>query len=314
MKLDAAILSVLVCAFPFTVTAGVNPEKLVDAAYRLNVERVEKLLSKGVDVNGKRGKFDLNVFSSPWDGGSSPVGSENWTPLLAVANASELPPPPPEVQNSHDHVWTMEQAGKVPLNELEKCRKLKLKIASMLIEAGADVNVDNGYGATALYEAASRGHLELALLLMENRARVNTKTQAYFDGPSDLTPLHVAVKYPDVVAALIAARADVSAKDSDGNTPLHCACSNGSLATVKLLLDAGADPEEANRFGDQPREHMIQPEQTERAIINLLNTYAAKKHNKPAEQSDADQPATRPADKVPAKGQPSTPTSKDGPR
>jgi hypothetical protein len=33
-----------------------------------------------------------------------------------------------------------------------------------------------------------------------------------------------------------------------------------------------------------------------------------------AEQAGADQPATKPADKVPAKDQPSTPTSKDGPR
>jgi hypothetical protein len=32
------------------------------------------------------------------------------------------------------------------------------------------------------------------------------------------------------------------------------------------------------------------------------------------EQAGADQPATSPADKVPAKIQPSTPTSKDGPR
>ncbi len=33
-----------------------------------------------------------------------------------------------------------------------------------------------------------------------------------------------------------------------------------------------------------------------------------------AEQAGADQPATKPADKVPAKGQPSTPTPKGGPR
>jgi hypothetical protein len=35
---------------------------------------------------------------------------------------------------------------------------------------------------------------------------------------------------------------------------------------------------------------------------------------KPAEQAGADQPATKPADKPPVKGQPSTPTPKDGPR
>jgi hypothetical protein len=39
-----------------------------------------------------------------------------------------------------------------------------------------------------------------------------------------------------------------------------------------------------------------------------------KQLKKPAEPVGADQPATKPADKVPAKIQPSTPMSKDGPR
>ena len=43
-------------------------------------------------------------------------------------------------------------------------------------------------------------------------------------------------------------------------------------------------------------------------------TEAANPTNKKGEQPGADQPATKPADKDPVKDQPSTPTSKDGPR
>lgn len=255
-------------------------EDLVEAAYHLNLDRLNEVLNKNVDVNAKYGKYDKVVFSNPWDGGFSHVGSRNWTPLLAVANASELPPPPPEVENSSDHNWTRQQAGQVPRSERKKRRELKLRVAERLIKAGAHVNAHDGNGATALYEAAGFGHLELVLLLIEHKARVNTKTAAYFDGPDDLTPLHQAVRYPDVVAALIAAKAEVSARDSAGNTPLHYACLDARLAAVRLLLDAGADREAANAHGDQPVDCMsaLRPSLTERAILALLSSHKPKRH------------------------------------
>jgi len=54
------------------------------------------------------------------------------------------------------------------------------------------------------------------------------------------------------------------------------------------------------------------------AMVNWLAEHESKTSLapviKPAEQAGADQPATQPADKPPVKDQPSTPTSKDGPR
>jgi hypothetical protein len=49
-----------------------------------------------------------------------------------------------------------------------------------------------------------------------------------------------------------------------------------------------------------------------KAFLKSLRANSVK--NNQSEQPGADQPATRPADKVPAKTIPSTPTSKDGPR
>jgi len=47
---------------------------------------------------------------------------------------------------------------------------------------------------------------------------------------------------PDVVKALLDTDSSlISARDSDGSTPLHCACWKGHDAVVRLLLDSGAD-------------------------------------------------------------------------
>ncbi|MBT9520140.1 MAG: ankyrin repeat domain-containing protein [Dechloromonas sp.] len=58
------------------------------------------------------------------------------------------------------------------------------------------------------------------------------------------TPLHLAATNPDTTAmkALIAAGADVMARDNDGATPLHMAAYSSRAKNVQILLEAGADP------------------------------------------------------------------------
>ncbi|MFC1793884.1 ankyrin repeat domain-containing protein, partial [Planctomycetota bacterium] len=43
-----------------------------------------------------------------------------------------------------------------------------------------------------------------------------------------------------IVRLLVEAKADINAKDEEGNTPLHDASRTGKIEVVQLLIEAGA--------------------------------------------------------------------------
>jgi ankyrin repeat protein len=55
-----------------------------------------------------------------------------------------------------------------------------------------------------------------------------------------------------VVAALLAAGADASARDARGATPLHAAALHGCAESAAALLAAGAAPDAATQAGSRP--------------------------------------------------------------
>jgi ankyrin repeat protein len=52
----------------------------------------------------------------------------------------------------------------------------EVEIAKMLLDAGADVNVQNEYGWTPLHEAAESGRVEIARMLIGAGARKDIST------------------------------------------------------------------------------------------------------------------------------------------
>ena len=146
------------------------------------------------------------------------------------------------------------------------------------LDAGADVNYS--YGGTALMTAAYYAHADIVQLLLDRGADVragngdnNNETALHYAtrsqspsaaiveailrkgadvnaGTTDgITPLMNALEHGDVVRVLLAHRADVTRRTSDGNSALLYAAARNVPALVKPFVERGADVNAQNDRG-----------------------------------------------------------------
>lgn len=112
--------------------------------------------------------------------------------------------------------------------------------AAELLDGGhAHVTDRSADGFTALHLAAFFAHPETTEALLSRGAQV----EAVAENPSKVRPLHSAVagRSPEVVRVLLAAEADLEARQQGGFTPLMAAAANGLTDLVDLLRGAGAE-------------------------------------------------------------------------
>ena len=122
------------------------------------------------------------------------------------------------------------------------CRRLACVLA--LLAAALPAGALTVTVRPVLHWAAENGLLEIARLLLEQGSDVNAR-DAFAN-----TPLHLAVRYPEMVKLLLSRGAQVGARNAFGNTPLHLAV--GERRVVELLLGAGADARARNLFDKTP--------------------------------------------------------------
>lgn len=101
-------------------------------------------------------------------------------------------------------------------------------------------------GRTALFFAAEKSQAQAAKLLIDQGAKVNTRTKG---GTTALMVAAEQAKGASTVKVLLDAGADVNAKRSDGATAL-VAGANGSVESINYLLGAGADIRARLKEGD----------------------------------------------------------------
>src|SRR5579862_4013066 len=113
----------------------------------------------------------------------------------------------------------------------------------LLLDRGADVNIQNAFGSTALMWSASdpaKVHL-----LLDRGADVNAVARS---GRTALIVAAFTNPSAEVVRALIAKGAKVGVMDSRHVTPLNAATFGNDTATVRLLVEAGADIDTPDTF------------------------------------------------------------------
>jgi len=113
-------------------------------------------------------------------------------------------------------------------------------VVKQLLANNADVNVKTSNGYTPLH-AANKGRSKALLLLLDQGADIHVKTKV--GGVCGHTPLHLAAsgisgwwseKHTIAVDILLSKGADVDAKTTSGETPLHIAACGGARPRLDL--------------------------------------------------------------------------------
>eukprot|EP01114_Cavostelium_apophysatum_P023742 TRINITY_DN9048_c0_g1_i1.p1 TRINITY_DN9048_c0_g1~~TRINITY_DN9048_c0_g1_i1.p1 ORF type:complete len:167 (-),score=26.23 TRINITY_DN9048_c0_g1_i1:7-507(-) len=136
----------------------------------------------------------------------------------------------------------MSQWGKITLWDAAADGNLE-QVKARLSSVGSKINAQDTQGKTALHEAARWGHLNVIQYLIEQKADPNLKTK---EGTS---VLHLAALngHNHVVEYLVKeVKFNINARDNYGDTPLITASGSGKAATVRLLLQLGADRTSVN--------------------------------------------------------------------
>lgn len=123
-----------------------------------------------------------------------------------------------------------------------------LEIIQILLERGANTEIQSAGGVTALHHAAAMNSGAATLLLLRHGANVHAG-DAYVG-----TPLHLAAArdHPIVIQHLLANGAKVDARTEDGISALDLATRNGNEESVQALLEGGANTNNADHQGLTP--------------------------------------------------------------
>ena len=126
-------------------------------------------------------------------------------------------------------------AVRIPLHQAMK--QGNARIASQLLDAGANLQTRDSHKRTALFEALNSSNVDGAALLLYHGVNISA-TDHFGD-----TVLHKAVEKGSLEHALLLINQgiEVDARNNEGVTPLHLATKYGHYHLFRLLVRSGAD-------------------------------------------------------------------------
>ncbi|CAI8021201.1 Putative ankyrin repeat protein MM_0045, partial [Geodia barretti] len=143
-------------------------------------------------------------------------------------------------------------------------REGRTEVVSLLLETGANTDLQNMYGDSALMMAARMGRTAVVSLLIEVGANADLQNK---NGDSALM---LAVKWgrTEVVSLLIEVGANAYLQNKDGDSALMLAVKWGRTEVVSLLLEVGANADLQNKYGDSALTIAVRGGWTE--VVSLL--------------------------------------------
>ena len=234
----------LSCCLAAIATAATNSSRLIEAVRNKDAAAVRALLKQRVDVNKPQG-----------DGATA----LHWAVYLDDAALADL------LIRSGARVNTPNDVGATPLHLA--CVNRSAPMVERLLAAGANPNAKLFNGETVLMSCARTGEVKAVKALLVAGADVKAKEPQH-----DQTALMwaAAESHPDVVQMLVEFGADVRARSlaypqtvvgeqtqragreelnytvmKGGSTPLLFAARSGDAESARILLDKGADANDA---------------------------------------------------------------------
>ncbi|WP_028330146.1 ankyrin repeat domain-containing protein [Brachyspira alvinipulli] len=144
------------------------------------------------------------------------------------------------------------------------------EMVKFLVEKGADINLEDGYGYTPLIIAMKYRNIGLVKDIIDLKPDLNAICSATGDTP--LTYLVDKVKFgSDICYYLIKNGADVNKKNNNGDTPLIVSVQNFILSygMLGVLINMGADYNIKNKEGKTAMDIVI--EKDDKATLYHLN-------------------------------------------
>ncbi|OQR73159.1 hypothetical protein BIW11_09915, partial [Tropilaelaps mercedesae] len=205
-----------------------NLRRLLDSVSSGNVEKVNKLCTRGLDPN----------FHDP-DSGETPLtlAATLKSPgklVIALINGGAL-------------VDYRTKDGRTALHRAVE--KNNLEALKTMLDLGASPNYRDSKGLTPLYYTITHGaDVQLAEMLLHDHGAIGATD------PQGWQEVHQACKHGLVkhLDQLLYYGADINARNASGNTPLHVCAVNDQEDCLKCLLKRGADTQALNYANQTP--------------------------------------------------------------
>lgn len=226
---------------PENVPPEAMTETLVQYILKNDVAKIQTMIAQGADVNASDSKGNSMAVIAATD----PREHKALEALLLAKPDLNKPG----------------RNGKLPLHAVLRMKddKIMPETVDMLLQAGADPNkieTREGHPPSTAFLNALENNRSDAVLQSLLKAGADPSLGEDKE-TSTLAPLHVLARLGryGILQSAHAAGTDIDKPDYNGITPLMWAAREGSVKTVELLLQLGADPSRKDKAGQDAPAH-----------------------------------------------------------